>query len=108
MLSNGAQHSGKLESTPSLIDDRGPPSPEVTPKVRKMLAVIGGEMSRRQIQAALNLSDEKHFGEAYQQPAIALGLLEMTIPDKPNSRSHKYRLPIAGRRLLECREEGSQ
>lgn len=69
---------------------------------------IRGEMSRREIQAALNLSDEKHFREAYQQPAVALGLIEMTIPDKPNSRSQKYRLTMSGRRLLDRREEGSR
>jgi hypothetical protein len=62
-------------------------------------------MTRREIQAALSLRNKKHFQEAYQQPAIALGLLEMTIADKPNSRRQKYRLTIAGHRLLEHPDE---
>lgn len=78
---------------------------EVTPEVMAMLKVIQGEMGRREIQASLGLTDEKHFRQHYQQPAVLLGLLEMTIPDKPNSRLQKYRLTQKGRRMLEERED---
>jgi Fic family protein len=71
-------------------------APEVTPEVRKMLSVVSGEMTRKEIQQKLGLVDEKHFREFYQQPAIAAGLMEMTIPDKPNSRLQKYRLTPKG------------
>jgi len=76
-------------------------TPEVTPEVMSMLAAIRGEMSRSEIQRALGLKDEKHFRENYQQVAVALGLIEMTIPDKPRSRMQKYRLTDKGRRTLE-------
>lgn len=76
-------------------------APEVTPEVKKMLAVIQGEMSRKEIQKELGLKDEKHFRQAYQQPAVAGGLLEMTIPDKPNSRLQKYRITRKGVLLLQ-------
>lgn len=36
-------------------------TPEVTPDVVRMLSAIRGEMSRRQIQAELELTDEKYF-----------------------------------------------
>lgn len=76
-------------------------TPEVTPEVMNMLVAIQGEMSRKDIQARLGLTDEKHFREYYQQPAVAQGLLEMTIPDKPNSRLQKYRLTAKGKEVLE-------
>jgi len=76
-------------------------TPEVTPEVRRLLAVITGEMTRGEIQERLGLKDEKHFRENYQQVGVKLGLIEMTIPDKPRSSRHKYRLTDKGRALLE-------
>jgi hypothetical protein len=70
--------------------------PDVTPEVKKMLSALNGEMTRKEIQQKLGLKDEKHFRTAYQQPAIAQGLIEMTIPDKPNSRLQKYRITPKG------------
>jgi ATP-dependent DNA helicase RecG len=41
----------------------------------------------------LGLKDRKHFADAYLKPALAAGKIKMTLPDKPNSRLQKYRLP---------------
>lgn len=71
-------------------------TPEATPEVRKMLSILKGEMSRKEIQQILGLKDEKHFRTAYQQPAIAAGLIEMTVPYKPNSRLQKYKITPKG------------
>ena len=78
-------------------------TPEVTPEVTRMLRVITGEMTRGEIMSALELKDEKHFRERYQQIGIAQGLIEMTIPDKPNSRHQKYRITAKGKATLEKR-----
>jgi len=67
-------------------------NPEVTPEVARMLKVIKGEMTRREIQDKLGLKDEKNFREKYLLPALSMGLIEMTIPDKPNSRLQRYRI----------------
>ncbi|MBE0547872.1 MAG: putative DNA binding domain-containing protein [Rubrivivax sp.] len=75
----------------------GEVTPEVTPEVARLLGVIRGEMSRSELMAALRLSDEKHFRQQYQQVAVSLGLLEMTIPDKPRSRLQRYRLTPRGK-----------
>ncbi|MEW6078124.1 MAG: ATP-binding protein [Thermodesulfobacteriota bacterium] len=91
--SEEAVAAGTPEATPEV-------APEVTPEVQSMLFVFDGEMPRRDIMGALGLSDEKHFREHYQQTAIRLGLIEMTIPDKPRSSKQKYRLTDRGRRLL--------
>jgi hypothetical protein len=77
-----------------------PVTPEVTPEVARLVAVLQGEMSREQIMTLLGLKDEKHFRARYQQAGIACGLVEMTLPDKPRSRLQRYRLTVKGRRWL--------
>ena len=74
-------------------------TPEVTPEVGRLLLIVSGEPARRELQAALGLRDDDHMREAYLLPAVAAGLLEMTIPDKPRSRLQKYRLTAVGQRL---------
>ncbi|MBM3225571.1 MAG: transcriptional regulator, partial [Candidatus Tectomicrobia bacterium] len=44
--------------------------------------------------------NSEHFRKAYLVPALASGLLEMTIPAKPKSRLQQYRLTPQGRRWL--------
>lgn len=75
-------------------------TPQVSPQVGELLAAIRGEMSREALQAVLGLLDRKSFRERYLKPALADGLIEMTIPDKPNSRLQKYRLTDKGRQWL--------
>lgn len=74
--------------------------PQVTPQVGALLAVIRGEMGRRALQAELGLSDRASFRARYLEPALRGGLIEMTVPDKPNSRLQRYRLTELGRRWL--------
>ena len=75
-------------------------TPQVTPQVQRLLDVIRGEMTRSELQNALVLRDRKSFRERYLKPALADGLIEMTIPDRPNSRLQKYRLSDKGRGWL--------
>ena len=81
-------------------------APQVTPQVAQLLMVIMGEMNREALQASLGLSDRKSFRERYLKPALADGLIEMTIPDKPNSRLQEYRLTDKGRQWLQEQGEG--
>ena len=85
-------------SAPIYVAD--PVTPEVTPEVKRMLEILQRDMSRAEVMAALGLHDEKHFRQSYQRAASAKGLIEMTLPDKPNSRLQKYRLTAKGRALL--------
>ena len=57
-------------------------------------------MLRTELQAAMGLSDRKHFRTEYLDPALRAGLIERTIPDKPKSRLQKYRLTERGRARL--------
>lgn len=73
-------------------------TPEVTPEVARLLFIVSGEHTRRELQAALGLRDDDHMREGYLLPALTAGLLGMIIPDKPKSRLQKYRLIAAGKR----------
>ena len=53
------------------------------------------------LQGTLGLKHTPHFRKAYLLPTLESGLIEMTLPDKPNSRSQRYRLTTLGQRWLE-------
>jgi hypothetical protein len=72
---------------------------QVAGEVLRLVSVIHGSMTRSEIQAALGLRHLPHLRDAYLNPAIEHGLLEMTIPSKPQSRLQKYRLTSAGKTL---------
>ena len=74
-------------------------TPQATPQVDRLLAVLQGSMSRRQIQAALGLRDRKSLRQRYLLPALQDGLVEMTRPDAPSAANQQYRLTELGRRV---------
>lgn len=74
-------------------------TPQVSPQVEALLHFIVREMSPEQIQQKLDLKDRKSFNNRYLQPALQADLIEMTIPDKPNSRLQQYRLTAQGKML---------
>lgn len=72
----------------------------VTAQVLQLLRACRGEQSRADLMDAVGLTHREHFREAYLVPALAVGYLEMTIPDKPKSSRQKYRLTPAGHTFL--------
>jgi hypothetical protein len=82
---------------------RGTPTAQVTAQVTApVLALVqqlDGELTRSELQEAVGLTHREHFRKAYLLPAVEAGLIEMTQPDKPNSRSQRYRLTRAGKEL---------
>lgn len=60
--------------------------------IRRLLAVIEGEMSRGDIMKAMGLKDRVNFTDYYLAPALKIGLVEMTEPNSPRSPTQKYRL----------------
>jgi ATP-dependent DNA helicase RecG len=68
--------------------------------VLRLLKVMTGELKRSEIQEKLSLKHEEYFREKYLVPALEVGVIEMTVPDKPRSSKQKYRMTEAGRRLL--------
>ena len=87
-----------------------PPADEVRDEVRdeviRLLQVLQGEMARMDLQMALLLKGERNFRKLYLGPALQSELIEMTVPDKPNSRLQKYRLTPKGRIVLASSKKG--
>ncbi len=79
---------------------RGEVAGEVTGEVRKLVSVCRDAMTRKKLQESLLLRGEENFRKLYLVPALEAGYIEMTIPDKPNSRPQKYRLTAQGKALL--------
>jgi hypothetical protein len=66
---------------------------QVTDQVERLLAVLGAhELSLKELMGKLELKHRPSFRQSYLIPALDLGLVEMTIPDKPNSSKQKYRI----------------
>lgn len=60
--------------------------------IQKLLHVLGDEeLSAAEIMRRLGLSHRPTFRKNYLNPALEQGFINMTIPDKPNSRNQKYR-----------------
>jgi len=72
----------------------------VTSQVFALLTKVSREMTRPELMEALKMSDRANFSATYLRPAIRAGLLEMTLPDKPQSKNQRYRLTAAGRQWL--------
>ena len=72
---------------------------EVTTEVKRLLDVLKGDMSRRELQSILKLKNAEHFRSAYLKPAIRRNLISMTTPEKPSSIRQKYRLTKKGKSL---------
>jgi Fic family protein len=54
-------------------------------------------LSRKEIFAAIEMSGDSRSFKRHIGPLLAGGLIEMTVPDKPNSRLQKYRLTETGK-----------
>lgn len=74
---------------------------QVTLQVGNLIRCLDGECTRAEILQRLGLRDRFNLTKEYLRPAIAEGLVEMTIPDKPRSSKQRYRLTSSGRELQE-------
>jgi predicted HTH transcriptional regulator len=82
-----------------------PVTPPVAVVVLARLIGSSGPLGNSEILEKLMLRDRTHLRKRYIDPALAEGLVERTIPEKPTSRLQKYRLTEKGRGLLERLEK---
>jgi len=65
---------------------------QATEQVEKLVKAIGDEiLSSNELMEKLGLKHRPTFRDNYLLPAIKLGYIEMTIPDKPRSSKQKYK-----------------
>lgn len=69
----------------------------ISDSVRRLIGVMDDKAySTKELMAMTGLRHRQTFRDNYLLPAIRLGLIRMTVPDKPNSRNQKY-LKTTGR-----------
>ena len=78
---------------------------QVSPQVVSLLRTCLRETNRSELMNALELKGRDNFIKRYLEPALALGLIEMSQPDSPKSPTQKYRLTAKGQQWLEENRE---
>jgi Fic family protein len=75
---------------------------QVTDQVKALLNIMadGRQHAASDLMKKLKLSHRQSFRKLYLHAALSLGWIEMTIPDKPNSRLQKYRLTEKGKAMI--------
>ncbi len=74
------------------VTQSGDPVTQSGDPVERLLAALGNdELSTSELMRRLGLEHKTYFRRTYLGPALDKGLVERTIPDKPNSRLQKYR-----------------
>lgn len=67
----------------------------VSEYIQRLLDAIGSEtLSAVEIMERLDMAHRPTFRKNYLTPALNAGVIEMTIPAKPNSRNQKYRRKV--------------
>ena len=61
------------------------------PKIQRLLNILKGDMSVREMMAALGFASRDKFLKNYLSPALKAGLVEMTDPNSPKSPKQRYR-----------------
>ena len=65
---------------------------QVTDQVERLMSALGSEtLSTKELLERLGLKHRPTFSNNYLRPALELGLIEMTVPDKPNSSKQQCR-----------------
>ncbi len=65
-------------------------------KFQKLLEILDGELSVREMMARLGFGSRVKFLKNYLYPALKAGVVEMTQPESPRSPRQKYRIREKG------------
>ena len=74
---------------------------ELTEAQISVLKILANEiLSRKEIFAAIGMRSDSRSFKRNIEPLLKAGFIEMTIPDKPNSKLQKYRITQKGKRRI--------
>ena len=86
-----------------MAPSRHPVSTQSAPSVEnidKLIVFCAEARSFGEMLAFMDLTDRTKFRRKYIHPLLNTGILEQTMPDKPNSRNQKYQLTTKGLELI--------
>ena len=83
------EQTGRLLDEISINADEEETASEYVKKLRSVME-YGVPYTASAIMQKLNLKSKETFRKHYMNPAITLGMVEMTVPDKPTSRNQRY------------------
>ena len=68
--------------------------------IAKVLLLTRQPISMKSLLIETEQTNRGRFMNNYIKPMIELGLIEMTVPDQPNSSKQKYVIGIKGKELI--------
>ena len=85
-------------------DDAGLPDEAPVPgkNEKRLLPVMSGEMSRKEIRDALRLKSGSDVKKRFLDPCLEKGWIEMTMPEKERSPRQRFRITSVGRAWVEA------
>ncbi len=90
----------KSEATPQATPQVVLNFVESSPQIIKILEFCLVPKLRNEIQLLIGLTDRKYFSKKYINPLIILNLIEMTMPEKPQSPKQKYKTTLLGEQII--------
>ena len=64
--------------------------------IDKLIVFCSEARSFSEMLAFMDLTDRTKFRRKYIHPLLEAGIIEQTMPEKPNSQNQKYRLTAKG------------
>lgn len=91
-----------LEAIAGAMTEAKAPKPTRSdePGQRLLVLLQGGELSSGRVRELVGIKHPPTFRQNYRHPALKSGLIEYTVPEKPNNRLRKYRFTSPGERAL--------
>ena len=92
---------------PISVQDGTQSAPSVE-NIDKLIVFCTEARSFGEMLAFMGLTDRTKFRRKYIRPLLEAGVIEQTMPEKPNSQNQKYRLTAQGLGILYSRNNAKK